>query len=125
MIPLLLVLLSAVLTGLGSGLLWRWGNAAAEAGTGWMILLAVPANLVVALAVYLGLRGPTSLARDDMALFVLLGLAHLGVLIWAATAAGVVGTGTGRVGAHVLTWGASYGYGQAFHDVRHGMWLGD
>ena len=45
----------------------------------------------------------------------------LGAASWVA---GAIGAGAAvKLGAHAFSWGISYAYGQAIHDVHHGTWL--
>lgn len=121
------VAISAVFTGFLSGHLWILGNRAAVMGVWWLILLALFSNLLVAAGAYYPVRGAVHWARGGIVFLILLLPVHLvvtlGTAVWVADATGA-GTAV-KMGAHTFSWGMSYAYGQAIHDVRHGTWLGD
>jgi hypothetical protein len=89
------------------------------------VVLALVTNMVVAAIYYYLLRGAVYRAEGGLALLILLMPINLVVSLGvAASVAGAVGAGTTvKMGAHFFSWGLSYAYGQAIHDVRHGAWL--
>ena len=121
------VALAAVFTGFLAGHLWIPGNRAADMGLWWLVLLSLFSNLMVAAGVYYPLRGAVHLAKGGMFFLLLLLPIHLAICLGtAAWVAKAVGAGAAaKMGAHTFSWGMSYAYGQAIHDVRHGTWLGD
>jgi hypothetical protein len=121
----LTVALASVPAGWVTGQLWTQGNHAADIGVGWLVVLAIPTNLLVAAIYYYLLRGMVYQADGGIGLYVVFAVTTLIISIGAATmAADVGGAGNAaKIGAHVFSWGMTYAYGQAFHDVRHGTWL--
>jgi len=121
----LTVALASVPAGWITGQLWILGNHAAEYGVGWLVVLAIPTNLFVAAIYYYLLRGMVHRADGGVGLCVVLILTNLVISLGAAVVvADTVGAGNAaRIGAHAFSWGMSYAYGQAFHDVRQGTWL--
>jgi len=121
-----LAVVGSVLTGFVVGLAWMLGNKAADAGTAYLVVLAIPTNLVAALLFYFVVRGCVASAEGGLGLYVAVAVVNLFVSLGvAASIAGVFGSGAGSVGAHVFSWGMSYAYGQAFHDVKAGTWFGE
>ena len=125
--PILAVALVSLATGGLIGLLWMLGNRVGQASTLWLVVLAIPSNLVVALIHYYLLRGTVAMANSGLALLIALMIVNLFVtLAVAAWTAGMIGAGTAaKLGAHTFSWGLSYAYGQAIHDVWHGTWIHD
>ena len=122
---LLTVTLASISAGWITGQLWLVGNWAAEAAILRLVAIAVPSNLIVAALFYYLLQGAVHQADGDVGLLMVLGafnlVISLGVASWVAEA---IGAGdAAKIGAHAFSWGMSYAYGQAFHDVRHGTWL--
>ena len=116
--------IGSILTGLAAGFAWILGNKAADAGTLQLVLLAIPSNLVAALLFYFVVRGSVASADGGLGLFFAVAVVNLFVTLGVATSvAGVLGTGAGKIGAHVFSWGMSYAYGQAFRDVKSGIWF--
>ena len=121
----LAVALASVPAGWITGQVWLLGNRAADAGIWWLVVFAIPSNLVTAALYYYLLRGGVHLADGGIGLYVMLAVTNLAVSIGVASmAAGAVGAGTAaKIGAHAFSWGLSYAYGQALNDVRHDEWL--
>jgi len=121
----LTVALASVPAGWITGQAWLLGNRAADAGLWWLVVLGIPSNLMIAALYYYLLRGSVHLADGGVGLYVVFAVTTLIISIGAATMAAAVG-GAGnaaKIGAHVFSWGMTYAFGQAFHDVRHGTWL--
>jgi hypothetical protein len=121
----LAVALASVPAGWITGQLWILGNHAATAGVGWLIVIALPTNLMVAAIYYYLLRGMVHRADGGIGLYIVFAVANLVISLGAAVVvADSVGAGNAaKIGAHTFSWGMSYAYGQTFHDVRHGTWL--
>ena len=121
----LLVVLLSFLAGLGAGIFWRLGNAAAAVSTTRLVMVAIPTNFIAAASFYYILRGSVDLAKAGLVFLGLLTVVNF--IITVAIASKVAGTmgagGAAGIGAHAFTWGMSYAYGQSFHDVRAGTWL--
>lgn len=116
--------MGSVFSGLAAGLAWNLGNRAADAGTVQLVLLAIPLNLAAALLIYFVVRGSVASADGGLGLFIVIAALNLLVTLGvAASVAGVIGSGSGKAGAHVFSWGMSFAYGQAFKDVRSGTWF--
>jgi hypothetical protein len=121
----LTVALVSVPTGWITGQFWIFGNHVADIGIGWLVVLAIPTNLLVAAIYYYLLRGTVYGAGGGVGLCAVLVVTNLVISLGAAVVvADTVGAGNAaKIGAHAFSWGMSYSYGQAFHDVRHGTWL--
>ena len=116
--------MGSLVTGVLSGWAWILGNGVRDHGLVWLVLVAIPVNLVAALLFYFVVRGSVASAEAGVGLLVLIGVINLGLtLAVAAWIAGVIGTGVGKTGAHLFSWGMAYAYGQAFRDVRAGTWF--
>ena len=126
---LTLIVLSAlfsVIVGAGAGLIWAFGNYAAGKHVIWLILLAVPSNLVASLSFYLAIRGTTHAVKGGAGLALLAcGLNMLVTIPVAYTILDLTGAGTAKIGANTFTWGMAFAYGQAFKDARAAKWFGD
>ena len=122
---ILTVTVASIPAGWITGQAWLLGNRAADTGIVWLVFFAIPSNLAIAAIYYYLLRGAVHQAGDRIGLYVVLAainlIISLGVASWTADA---IGAGdVVKIGAHAFSWGMSYAYGQAFHDVRHGTWL--
>ena len=109
------------------GLFWILGNRVSEGGLILIVPIALVTNMVTAAIFYYLLRGTVHQAEGGLGLLLLLMpinvLISLGI---AASVAGAIGAGTTvKMGAHFFSWGLSFAYGKAIHDVRHGTWLHD
>ncbi len=121
-----LTVIGSVFTGVFAGYVWGLGNQAADSSLTRLVLFALPANLVAALLFYFLVRGSVAVAEGGVGLLILVAAVNLiGTLGVATSMAAVADTGAERIGAHLFSWGMSYAYGQAFHDVRAGTWLGE
>jgi hypothetical protein len=119
------VVFGSIVGGWIIGQLWILGNRVAEGSVFLFVVLALVTNMVVAAIHYYLLRGTVHQAEGGLALLLLLMPVNLVIpLAIAASTAGAIGAGTAITkGAHFFSWGLSYVYGQAIHDVRHGTWL--
>lgn len=121
-----IALVGSLLSGVITGYAWSLGNQALEVGLISFVMFAIPANLIAALVFYFAVRGGVSTIDGGIGYFLVIMVINLvGTLGIAAAIAGVIGTGTGRVGAHAFSWGMSWGYGQAYFDRAHGTWFGE
>lgn len=104
---------------------WVYGNRSASSSIWTFVLYCLVSNLIVAAIHYYLLRGTVHWFDGGLALLLFLLPINLviclGVAAWVADA---IGAGTAvKMGAHSFSWGLSYAYGQAIHDVRHDSWL--
>jgi hypothetical protein len=116
---------ASVFTGWIVGLFWILGNRVSGGLMFWIVVLALVTNMVVAAIHYYLLRGAVHQADGGLGLLLLLMPVNLVITLGVAAAtAGAIGAGTTvKMGAHFFSWGLSYAYGQAIHDVRHGTWV--
>jgi hypothetical protein len=123
--PFLVVTLASIPAGWITGQTWLLGNLAANAGVWWLVVLGIPSNLVIAAIYYFLLRGAVYRADGGVGLLIVLMAVNLVVSLGAASwVAGAIGAGAAvKLGAHAFSWGMTYAYGQAIHDVHRGTWL--
>ena len=119
------VVFGSIVGGWIIGQLWIVGNRVAEGSMFLFVVLALVSNMAVAAIHYYLLRGTVHQAGGGLALLLLLMPANLMISLGiAASTTGAIGAGSAvKMGAHLFSWGLSYAYGQAIHDVRHGTWL--
>lgn len=124
-ISLFTVVFGSIVGGWIIGQFWILGNRVSEGSMLWFVALALVTNFVVAAIHYYLLRGAVHQADGGLGMLLLLMPVNLVIClgIAAATAGGIRAGPMVTVGAHFFSWGLSYAYGQAIHDVRRGTWL--
>lgn len=123
---LLVDVLLAAICGVGAGALLTAGNRALESGVAYLVLAAIPGNLVAALVIYLAVRASAKMGHAGVVGCVLLALVHLIVTLGvAAWSSGFLASGVEVVGTHMFTWGMGFAYLEAIQDVHRGTWFGE
>jgi hypothetical protein len=115
----------SILTGLPVGAFWRFAEAVAGRGIGWLVLVGIPGNLISAFAVYMSIRAGAAVSGSGRFYVIVLGLANLFIVMTLVFAASR-GFGPGEsstMSTHAFTLGMAYAYYQAYRDVANDTWF--